>query len=101
MALAGCVIYEAPVVPPQGVIFTNVRAPLTTHFGATPTQGRVGKASTAYLWEPFFGTSYAWDKADVETAMRKAGLTKVYYADHRFFSILGLFGMFTVVVHGE
>ena len=97
----GCALYRTPVIPPQGFLFSQYSAPLTIDFDKTQTGARVGKASTLWIREPFLGTSYAWEDASISAAARNGGIKKVYYADYEWLQVLGLFGRFTVVVHGD
>lgn len=94
----GCAAYRAPVIPPQGMLFTGIQAPLSTQFNeATPVQPTRGKASTTSI----LGL-VAFGDASVATAARNGGLKVVNYADYEYLSVLfGLYSQFTVVVYGE
>lgn len=99
---AGCMTWQAPVQPPRGLLITVYSAPLTTDFAQTPVGGKTGKATTLYLRDIIFtGQTLAWDDASVATAARNAGLTTITYADYEILEVLGVFGKFTIRVHGE
>lgn len=108
ISLSGCVglLYTAPVKPPLGGIYTEIKAPLTPNFGGTPTGPATVKASktgTRLLYIPLYGplVSIGWDKADIATIAREGGIQDVSYADYDFFSVLGIYSEFTVNVYGN
>lgn len=101
---AGCKsnMWKGPVQPPQGGLVTHYKFPITTDFKKTPAKGKVSTVSTFYFRDPIFtGLDFAWDDASIDAATDKGNLTKVYYADGELLTILGIFGKFTVRVHGE
>ena len=101
LAACGCAAIRAPVVPPQGIVFTHYRAPLTTDFDRTTPGPKEGRASTVFVFEPFLGTSYAWDDASVETAAANGGISTVRCADYEWLQVLGCFGQLTVIAYGD
>ncbi len=98
----GCVPYNAPVVPPRGLI-SHYKAPLTTDFDATEIGTKTGTVSTSYLRipTPWVDLDFAWDEADVAAAARNGGITTVTCVDYEYLSILGIVGTFTVIAHGN
>jgi len=93
----GC--YTAPFKPPQGVIFTQVKAPLQVnqkHARVSPYAGS-STSSFFHLWY----IDLAWDNCSVEKAAKAGGLATVNYADYEFFSILGIYGRMTVTAYGD
>ena len=98
----GCTSWRVPVQPPAGILFTQHRAPLSINSSGVPTGGKVGTASTMYVRDVIItGMGIAWDDASIEAAAREGGITKIHYADYEVLSVLGVFGQFTVRVHGE
>lgn len=96
--------YKAPVVPSWGIIFTQHKAPLTTNFESTPVEApRMGQASTDYIFVPFFFAPFdiALGNASIAEAAKNGGITKVYYADHEFLRVLGIYARYTTTVYGE
>lgn len=87
---AGCLAVDTPA---KGLIFTNVRGPITTTGGVGE---KVGKAS-ATAW---FGLVAVGD-CSIEAAAKQAGITKIQTIDHHSQSVLGIWGRYTTVVRGE
>ena len=95
-------LHRAPFLPPNGVIYTNVKAPLSTNYKNTPVSGKRGEASSFYLADPFFtGLSFAWKNCDIQTAAENGNIGKVHYADYTAMKFLGIVGKTTVTVYGE
>jgi hypothetical protein len=102
LGLAGCAAYQAPVRPPQGLLFTTITAPLSTNFKSTPVCTKRGVAETTYLRDPLFtGLSFAWGEAGVKEAAMNGGLTAVEYADYEYMLAFGIFGKFRVIAYGQ
>ena len=100
-ALTGCMQHQTPVRPPEGGLYTGYRAPLTTNFNNTKLGTKVGVARTVYISIPFLWIDFALDSCDIRTAARNGGIKTVTYADYEVQKVLGLFGEFTVRVHGD
>jgi hypothetical protein len=100
----GCApFYRAEVKPPQGFLFTNYKAPLTTNFEHTTNKRDLLKAShkkTSFLRIPIIYMDFAWDDADIELIASRAGIKHVAYVDHEFFNMLGIYSSFQVNVYG-
>jgi hypothetical protein len=97
----GC--YTAPFKPPQGVIFTQVKAPLMVNQKHTPvaqTSGRV-ESSCIRIPNPWVPLSVAWDDCSIGKAAKAGGITNVYYADYEYFSVLGIYNRMTVTAYGD
>lgn len=106
LLLSGCAVgYQAPVRPPVGLLFTQVKAPLTADFGGNPVGPGVRKVSrtnTSYVWDALLtGMSFAWGDAAVQKIAKEGGIEKVSYADYEIMSILGVYATFTVNVYGN
>jgi hypothetical protein len=99
---AGCVQFQAPVQPPQGLIFTRIRAPLTVDFDATPVGTKRGESGVIWARDLLFtGQTVAWDGAAIEEAARDGGITTVRHADYEAMIVLGVFGRFKVIAYGD
>ena len=87
----------APVVPPQGAAFSNVKAPISTDYNEqTPVPSEKGEtSSTAILG------LVAWGDASVGGAAEKGNLSQVNYVDYTYLNVLGIYQRFTVTAHGE
>lgn len=94
---------ETPVQPPRGGLFTYYSAPLSINFKSASVQSKKQGSASTWFFRDFLLTrlTFAWDKADVDTATSEAGIHTVEYADYEYLQILGIFGKFTVNVHGD
>lgn len=106
--LAGCAgltPYQAPVKPPQAMLFVDVKAPLTAEFNNTrvgPDLKKVSRRHTTFFRDIIFtGGTIAWDEAAIAEIAREGGLTEVAYADYELMNILGIYGTFTINVYGN
>ena len=104
----GCnLVHRTPVRPfgGGGAIYSGYSAPLLTNFDKTPAKPtKVGRASTGYIFIPLpfvGGIDIAFDEASVEAAAKQGGISKVYYADHSFTSVLCFYGSYETIVYGE
>ena len=87
-----------------GLLYTNVVVPLDVNMNETPIGKRKGRSELTRVVEPLTGAqvSVEIDSIAIADAARKAGLTKVYYADIQIKEILfGIFQQRTVLVYGE
>ena len=101
--VTGCVQFNAPVIPPPGFLFTNIRAPLTVRFDETPVGTKRGESS-GVIWARdilFTLQTVAWESAAIEEAASNGGITTVEYADYEALIVLGVFGRFKVVAYGD
>jgi hypothetical protein len=100
---AGPGMEVAPVMPPPGFLFAQVKAPLSTDYDNTTAKPpKMGQARSMYVMIPFVGLSFAWmDQASVAAAATAGGITEVKYADYEIFNVLGFFKMLTVITYGN
>lgn len=102
VASAGCHSLRAPVVPPQGALYSKVRAPLTIDFNRTPVCAKSGSAKAFFVYDPVAtGMDFAWGDVSIEEAARAGNLTTVEYADYEMLRVLGVFGRMTVTAYGK
>ncbi len=102
--LTGCagIAARGEFVPPMGVLFTKINAPITTDFDETSIKEDKGSVSSLYIYDPFItGLSFAWADCSVAAAAKKGGLKSVEYADCERLIILGIFGKTTVTAYGD
>ena len=85
----------APFSPPQAMLFSNFKAPLSTEFDKTEIGTKVGKASTY----SFLGLISVGDTG-IQEAARNGHITKVNHADYEHFNFL-VFQKTSVFVYGE
>ena len=118
----------APVRPPGGAIVTMQKAPLAfsgripdavpsargsnkNPEGAAVIPGRAirfnpqelkcGTAEATRIAIYSRLLSVGWGDASIKTAARRAGITRVQFADYELCSILGIVSFLTVYVYGE
>lgn len=90
--LSGCgAMAFAPVM---GVLYTDVKAPLTAT--SNPSSTKLGKGSATSI----FGLIATGD-ASIETACKTAGITKIHHVDYHATNILGIIATYTVYVYSE
>jgi len=92
--LSGCM--RAPVVPPQGWLFSQTQAPLDTDMNSTKIGPKVGESSCITI----LGLVSVGD-ASIKEAAKNGGITTVDHADYKFTNVLGLFQQYTTIVYGE
>ena len=94
---AGAGIYGAPVIPPPGMMFAQVSAPLSIgSLGNTKVSTKHGSATA----ENILGLIATGD-CSIQAAATSAGITTIHYADYNFYNILGIYSKFTTIVYGE
>jgi len=97
--LQGCVSPPvAPFRPSCGLIYTDIKAPLSINKEKTEVSQIEGLASTTHVAIYYF--SFAWGDADLRKALRDGLLEKAAYADYEWKSVLGMFGRLTVHAYG-
>ena len=96
MFCSGCVGYFAPVMPPQGGLFTAVSAPLDTDVENTPNSYSMGSSTAVCILGLF-----AFGDASVTTAARNGGLERIDHLDYSYLNILFIYQGFTTKAYGE
>ena len=94
LLLQGCL--SAPVVPPIGIIYTELRAPLDVDYQATPVTGKSGSAESMSI----LGLVATGD-ASAKAAADNGGIKKIEHADYYYFNVLGVVQRYRTVVYGE
>ncbi len=94
-SLAGCLV--APVIPPLGAIYTNVKAPIDTDVAATPVTSRSGRSSArSILW------LVSWGDASIEAAARDGRLKTIESVDYNYLNVfLGIYQSYTTIARGN
>ena len=93
-ASVGC--YSAPVMPPSGLVYSKVEAPVSPAVMGREVGALKGEASAKSL----FGL-VAWGDASVEAAIRDGGITSPRHIDYKFFNVALVYQEFTTIVYGE
>lgn len=95
LALTGCV--RAPFVPPTGMAFSELKAPLDVDFQNTDISGlKKGSAETTSI----LGLVATGD-ASAQAAAKNGGITEILHADYEYYNVLGVFQRTTVIVYGK
>jgi hypothetical protein len=87
----GCV--GAPIVPPLGLVYTDIDAPLSLLGG---TGARRGEASVTSI----LGLVSTGD-GSVKAAAADGGISRVQRVDYEFFNVLGVYQRYTTVAYGD
>jgi hypothetical protein len=90
-ALAGCV--AAPVVPPLGIVYTDVRAPLVP-------AGNVGSKRGTSTVTSICGV-FAWGDGGIRKAAANGNIQEVKLVDYEFKNVLGVYQRYTTVAYGD
>lgn len=100
VSFVGCMT-RAPFKPPEGLLFSKYKAPLTVNYETTPVCQARGKATCHYVRIPFlFGIDFAWDDSTLKEAARNGNLKDVEYADYEILNVLGIYRRVTVNAYG-
>jgi hypothetical protein len=92
---SGC--YTTPVMPPMGLIYSDVKAPLTAEAEKPAMTEQKGEASS----ESVLGL-VAWGDCSLEAAARNGKLSTIEYADYEYMNVVfGIYQKFTVTTHGK
>ena len=95
LGVVGC--YSTPVMPPQGWLFSDVKAPLSANNQGIKVAGsKVGIGESQCV----LGLVTTGDSS-IEEAADDGDITNIAYADYEYFNILGIYQRFRVKVHGE
>jgi TRL-like protein family len=92
LALSGC--YSAPIMPPVGLVFSSVHAPVQP-------AGEIGSLTGRASCHAILGVA-AWGNCSLKAAATAAGITTVKHSDYTFRNIvLGAYQSYTTVVYGD
>lgn len=98
---SGAMDLRAPLVPPRGLIFTSVRAPLTVDFHGQEVSESCGETISFYVREPIVtGADLGVGDHDLENAVAQGGLSHVEYADYHYIQVLTVFCWMKVRAYG-
>lgn len=103
MAMMVCLV-GCGTGPLVGLVYTNVKLPLTWDLKATPVPESLPRSDrTIEIKEPFSGIGmYARVNSNaLGDIARKNGVDPLYFADQQVFSILGIWKTHRVFLYGE
>ena len=97
LASTGCFYYQAPVMPPPGLMFSSTAAPLDIDADKTPVCSKMGESrSSAFLFNMF-----AFGDCSIDTAARNGNLQVIEHADYHHLNIMFMYQRFTVRAYGN
>jgi len=88
----------------NGRLYTNKVVPYSQNFDNTKLGNKVCYVTDFKVKEPFSGynVSAEWMTSSIIQKAREAGISKIYYADMKMFSILSsLYTEKTLVIYGD
>lgn len=88
----GCTMPASAVY--GGLFMSNVKGPVGGVDNAVKAT-KAGRATATGIM------GVAMGDASINAAMRQASITKVHHIDCESFGVMGVYGTFTTVVHGE
>ena len=92
---SGC--YSTPVMPPIGIAYADIKAPLTAEAEKPAVTTQHGEASS----ESVLGL-IAWGDCSLATAAGNGKLSTIEYVDYSYTNVVfGVYQKFTVIVHGK
>ena len=98
---------RAPVIPPQGLLYSNIKAPITadaTDFGSkrgTATSFQIGLPPIPVAGLAMGLDLFAWGDASTETAAAAAGIGEVDHVDYHLEVFFFVYRRFTTEVYGD
>ena len=97
---------SVPVTPPQGLLYSHYKAPLSPDAEGIALGSKTGRSSTLFLQLPagFIGLpnlSTSFGDASIAEAMQDGGITTLTHLDYEVTTVLAVFGEFTVIAHGN
>ena len=107
MVYRGAVKESVPVIPPKGILYTKIKAPIW--LGPTSFGSRMGSATTRQIGLPPLPVPglttgldlVAWGDASIQSAAAGAGITDVKHVDYESQVFLLFFRKFTIEVYGD
>lgn len=96
LVLLGSGCYSAPIMPPNGLLYTNIDAPVSPAVAGRPIGNRRGEAVSKGVLGLF-----AWGDASVAAAVQEGGISEPRHIDYEYFNFLGVYQSFTTIVYGD
>ena len=92
----GCAMYQAPVMPPAGLIFTNTAAPIDIDAEKTDMGNKIGKASSISILSLF-----SFGDCSINSAARNGDLQTINHSDYTYTNVFGIYQRFTTIAYGD
>lgn len=96
-ASTGCFYYQAPVMPPPGLMFSSTAGPLDIDANKTPVCAKMGESSSS----AFFLNMFAFGDCSIDTAARNGNLQTIEHADYHHLNVMFMYQRFTVRAYGN
>jgi hypothetical protein len=101
VALLGCLslgacAYNAPVIPPSGLLFSNYAAPIDVDVDQSTIGKKLGESSSYSILGLI-----AFGDASVTAAAEDGGLSRVDHLDYSYTNFLFIYHSFTTRAYGE
>ncbi len=100
--MTGCA--TTPFSPPQGMLVSAYKAPLSVNFESANVSTKYGEVSAEHFnpWPCCFAPiPISWGGCDVDAAAKAGRLAKVAYADYEYLNVLWIYQRLTVRAYGE
>jgi len=94
--MTGCGFYSAPVMPPDGMLFQNTKAPMDINTDKTELGTKSGTSQSISILGLF-----AFGDCSIKAASEDGNLQFVNHADYEYLNILGVYQKFTTIVYGN
>jgi len=92
----GCAMVSAPVVPPMGGIYSDVKAPIDIDVDKTSFGSKRGESSVVAIL-----LLVSTGDGSIQAAAKNGGITTVNHVDYEFTSVLGVYQKYTTIVYGD
>ena len=92
--VSGC--YSTPVMPPTGVIYSNIDAPISLSIVGQDLGTRRGEASCKSLLGLF-----AWGDCSAKAAADAGAISELKQLDYNFFNFLFVWQSLTTIAYGD
>jgi hypothetical protein len=106
LLLSGCIQINAQFVPPSGVLYTSVKAPLTVRFNNTPVTDKRVTENKEFMQVPVklgggMMPSIGFDDESGDNVFSDQRLSEVDYADYEYMSVLGIYARTRINYYGK
>jgi len=92
VSVGGCVM--APVVPPTGLLYTDMKAPI--NIGPSEQPSKRGESSVVAILGLF-----STGDGSVRAAADAGQISNVEHIDYEYKNVLGIYQRYTTIVYGE
>jgi hypothetical protein len=96
---------QSPIKPPGGILFTQVKYPLTTKFKNKETHGGKplgSRIKTSMIWDLIFtSASIGWGEAEIASVAKESKASQIDYVEVQSRIILGIYYEQELFVYGK